>query len=317
MGQGLLRFPVLKRDVRRLAFGCEPLGGFNWGDVDIPAIEAAVQDALDAADTHAPMLFDTADTYGPHLSEERLGRCLAGQRDRAVVASKFGVRLTDGRAWYDTSPAYADRALDASLERLKMERLDLYQLHWPDTVTPLATSFAALERFREEGRIGAYGVSNVAPADLASLAADFPGLSSFSLSYSLLDRDDEVEIAALCDAGLVFLPYGCLAQGLLSGKYGAGSVFGAGDRRASPKYRNFHGDRLQRNLRIVEALKSEATALAAPAPAVALAFVLAGFDRCIPLAGIKSGDQLNQCLGALDIALPDESLARLQKVSET
>lgn len=311
-----LQLPILNRSVQRIAFGCEPLGGYNWGHVDISAIEAAIEAALEIATPEKAILFDTSDTYGPHLSEERLGQCLAGRREATVLATKFGVRLADGRAFYDTSPAYVDRALDASLSRLGTDQIDLYQMHWPDAATPLADTLSALERFRAEGRIGAYGVSNVAPRDLTPHLEAFPGLASFSLGYSLLDREREADILALCDRGLVFLAYGALAQGLLSGKYGADTVFEGQDRRNNPKYRNFHGERLTRNLAIVESLKSEAVTLGVPVPALALGFVLAKLDRSISLAGIKSVDQWYQNLSALDVTLTTQGLARVERMGQ-
>jgi len=313
---GALPFPVLGRAVRRMAFGCEPLGGYNWGHVDNAAIEAAIETALNDDPAKGAMIFDTADTYGPHLSEERLGRCLAGHRKGAVLATKFGVRLSDGQAWYDTSPAYADQALDASLARLGTDYIDLYQLHWPDDTTPLPETLNALEGFRAEGRIRAYGVSNVAPKDLLPLLGDFPGLASFSLGYSLLDREAEAGISAVCGQGLVFLAYGCLSQGLLSGKYKADTVFEGQDRRNNPKYHNFHGDQLVRNLKIVDELKVEAKRLESPVPALALAFVLEQLPRAIPLVGIKSTEQLMQNLMALSIAVDQNTLARLGKASQ-
>ncbi|MGR3434178.1 MAG: aldo/keto reductase [Shimia sp.] len=319
--------------VRPLAFGCEPLGGYAWGAVDPDAIGAAVTAALGAAspgasgevhggghgdghgDGHghgARMLFDTADTYGPHVSETRLGGLLAGWgatrgawRDRALLASKFGVRLEDGRAFYDTSPGHMDRALDGSLTRLGVDRIDLYQLHWPDGTTPLETTFAALEAARAEGRIGAYGVSNVAPGALLPLLPDFPGLATFSLEYSLIARQGRAAIRAAQAAGPTFVAYGALGQGLLSGKYDADTRFAAGDRRAGAKYAKFHGAALAGNLRAVAALRAEAQALGLSVPALALRFVLADLPGALVLAGIKSPAQLAQNLTALGPLAPD------------
>ena len=315
--QSSLLLPITKRKIYRIGFGCEALGGFNWGQVDIAAIEAAIANALTGArDSGQAVLFDTADTYGPHLSEIRLGRVLGGIGDEAVVATKFGVRLRDGRAWYDTSIAWADEALDGSLRRLSRPHVDLYQLHWPDKITPLCTTIGALEKFREEGRILSYGVCNVPPSDLLPLVPDSPGLATFSLSYNLLCRADHSDIQALCNAGLVFLAYGCLAQGLLSGKYDVNTRFGKDDRRSNSKYVNFHGDKLRQNLRIVDRLKQQAERLSRPAATLALQFVLADLPNAVALAGIKSTDQWTQSLAALRTALPDDTQLALLKYSD-
>ncbi|MBL4789725.1 MAG: aldo/keto reductase [Kordiimonadaceae bacterium] len=298
--------PGINRSVSRIAFGCEALGGFNWGDVDIDEIQNAIYRAIDGIRPGQSLLFDTADTYGPHLSEERLGEALAAHGDKVVVATKFGVRLQDGKAWYDNSASYADQALDHSLGRLQRDCIDLYQLHWPDGKTPLTDTLSALEKFREEGRIKAYGVCNVPPVELLPLVGEFPGLISFSQSYSLIERADRKHIQALCRAGLVFIAYGCLAQGLLSGKYNNGMQFGVNDRRSSEKYKNFHGKRLIQNLAVVEHLLQQADTIGLPVAAFALQFVLADLPGAIALAGVKSADQWAQNVRALQSALPED-----------
>ena len=309
------KLPVLNQNVARIAFGCEALGGYNWGNVDIEAIETAIHHVLHQyQDTTTAVLFDTADTYGPHMSEQRLGHALKGRRDRAIVATKFGVRLDDGVAWYDTSPGYADRALDASLDRLQVDYIDLYQLHWPDQSTPLVQSLKALERFRTEGRIRAYGVCNVPPKNILPLIKDFPGLISYSCNYSLIERQFESDIKALIKAGMIFLAYGCLAQGLLSGKYDATTRFGENDRRSNPKYKNFHNELLQKNLAIVKILTHQAQMKKCSPSTLALQFVLANLPGSIPLVGIKSTQQLNQNFAALKQNLDASVLAHLREL---
>lgn len=288
-------------DIAPLAFGCEALGGYNWGAVEIAEVEAAVAEAA----AQGGVLFDTADTYGPHLSEERLGRIIAPFRDRVVLASKFGVRLGPEGAWYDNSPAWIDQALEGSLARLGVETIDLYQLHWPDGATPLETAFARLEVHRQAGRIRAYGVSNVPPAQLAALRlADWPGLVSFSLSFSLLERGARAAIRALQARGLQFIAYGALAQGLLSGKYDADSAFGPDDRRANPKYAHFHGARLRKNLEIVARLKARAGETGHTPVALALAAVLQDLPGALVLAGTKNPAQWQGSLAALEVPAP-------------
>lgn len=311
-----LRLPFIDVDVCRIGFGCEALGGFNWGDVDVPEIEFAIEYALTTArDAGQAVLFDTSDTYGPYLSEERLGEALSGVGKTAVIASKFGVRLQDGKAFYDTSVDWADQALDDSLKRLKRDCIELYQLHWPDQATPLTTTLDALEGFRADGRIKSYGVCNVPPSELLGLTQDYAGLVSFSQSYSLIDRKQRSDIRTLCDRGLTFLAYGCLAQGLLSGKYDSTTRFGKNDRRSNPKYHNFHGDRLANNLKVIDTLKAQADRLNRPPATVALQFVLTDLPGAIALAGIKSDDQWRGNLTALESTLPDDVYATLNEAS--
>jgi aryl-alcohol dehydrogenase-like predicted oxidoreductase len=296
--------------VGRVAFGCEQLGGFEWGAVDPAEVAAAIESAIAAGVT----LFDTADCYGRGESERRLGRILAPHREHVLIATKFGVRFSSsGAVWYDSSGEWALQAVDQSLRRLQTEVIDLLQMHYWDGVTPLTDLFDVLERLRERGKIRMYGVSNL---PLQMLPADgFPGLVSASLEYSLAERSQERAAQQLSAAGLTFLAYGCLGQGILTGKYAVGVRFAPGDRRARPQYRNFHGERLVRNARIVEVLKREATRLGAHASQLAIAWVLRTIPGSVALVGIKRPEQLLDALQAQRLELTAETLSALDAAS--
>ena len=294
----------------RLAFGCEQLGGYEWGTVDPNHIAAAIELAVDSGVT----LFDTADCYGRGESERRLGRALRPYRDRVILATKFGVRFTaSGSVWYDSSPDWAEQALDESLLRLGTDVIDLLQMHYWDGVTPLAALFDRLETLRIRQKIRWYGISNHLPQGITE--ADYPGFASVSLEYSLVERAQERAVRQFGAAGLTFLAYGCLGQGILSGKYSESDRFGAGDRRSRPQYRNFHGDRLVRNWRIVEVVKRQALALAVPASELAIAWVLNSVPDSVALVGIKNPEQLKDAIAALQLQLPTDVLMALDAVS--
>lgn len=277
--------------VSRIGFGAEPLGGYEWGDVDQAEIERAVGVALDVGVN----LFDTADCYGNGESERRLARALGARRHEAVIASKFGVRFdSENKAYYDNSVAYIEQALHGSLSRLKVDCIDLYQLHWPDSRTPLEAVFDFLETQRQKGKIQAYGVTNVEPQALAP-HAERPGLASFSLQYSLVHRESESAIRELCTQGLAFLSYGSLGQGLLSGRYSADHVWPENDRRRRPQYKNFHGENLARNLTLVERLSNVMARQNYPALSVAaLRFILDSLPSSVAIVGVKSSAQIVQ-----------------------
>jgi len=292
--------------IGRVAFGCEQLGGYEWGVVDPAQIAAAIESAVAMGVT----LFDTADCYGRGESERRLGRILAPHREHVLIATKFGVRFSDsGSVWYDSSPAWAQQALDASLTRLQTEVIDLLQMHYWDGVTPLDELFECLEGLRERGKIRWYGVTNLPPQ--AMPPAGYPGLVSASLEYSLVERTYETAAQQLSTAGVTFIAYGCLGQGILSGKYHADARFGAGDRRARPRYRNFHGERLARNARIVEVVRAEAAKLGAAASQVAIAWVLQAIPDSVAVVGIKNADQLLDALQAKRLELPSDTIMAL------
>lgn len=310
MRTDLTRLGASSQFIGRVAFGCEQLGGYEWGAVDPAAIAAAIESAVAMGVT----LFDTADCYGRGESERRLGRILAPYREQVLIATKFGVRFSDsGSVWYDSSPAWAQQALDASLTRLQTEVIDLLQMHYWDGVTPLAELFECLEGLRERGKIRWYGVTNLPPQ--AMRLGGYPGLVSASLEYSLVERTHETAAQQLSAAGITFIAYGCLGQGILSGKYGADARFDAGDRRARPRYRNFHGERLARNARIVEVLRAEAAKLGVAASQVAIAWVLQAIPDSVAVVGIKNLDQLLDAVQGGGLELPSDTIVALDRAA--
>ncbi len=193
------------------------LGTNNFGGrIDEDASRAVVDAALDAGVT----FFDTADIYGDKGgSETLLGRILQGRRDEVVLATKFGKPMGDG-AERRGSREYIRRALDASLERLQTDHVELYQHHEEDPGTPLEETIGALDELVAEGKIRAYGTSNYQPETLErarELAG--PGFVSEQSEYSWLARDAENGLLATCEKlDLGFIPYFPLASGLLTGK---------------------------------------------------------------------------------------------------
>jgi myo-inositol catabolism protein IolS len=308
--QTRLRLGQSPLEVQRVAFGCEQLGGHAWGAVDPAEITAAVEAALQSG----PVLFDTADCYGKGASESRLGEALRATDDRALVATKFGVRFAgDGRVFYDNSREWAETALAGSLRRLRRERIDLYQVHFPDGRTPLESTFEWLERQRDAGRVRWYGISN-ASLTAAQIRA-FPGLVSLSREYSLVNRASEEDIDIATAHGLTFIAYGVLAQGLLSGRYTDASQLSAGDRRQNERYGNFHGERLQRNLAIVEVLRRHATALGVTPARLAIAWVLGRRPRSVTLVGIKGTRQFLDAQAAQSLDIPPDTRDELEAAS--
>lgn len=164
-----LTLPVLHREVARLGFGCCPMGMHEWGSTDEKELIRAVHAALDEGIS----LFDTADIYGLGVSEEVLGKALKGRRDKAVVATKFGVRREDGKTFYDNTPEWINQAIDFSLSRLQTDYIDLYQMHYWDGRTPLSEVFAVLGELRKAGKILAVGVTNIDLIDRAILSLHF------------------------------------------------------------------------------------------------------------------------------------------------
>ena len=195
------------------------LGCNNFGRrVDEAGTRAVVDAALDAGVT----FFDTADIYGTGDSETLLGRVLKGRRDRVILATKFGKSMGDG-AERRGRRDYIRQAVEASLARLQVEQIDLYQHHEEDPDTPLEETVGAIKELVDEGKVRAYGTSNYAPANLDKTAELARSLgvpyASEQSEYSWLERDVEAEVLPACERlGLGFIPYFPLASGLLTGK---------------------------------------------------------------------------------------------------
>ncbi len=212
-----------------LAVSAVGLGCNNFGRrLDRGGTRAVIDAALDAGIT----FLDTADIYGDDGASERLiGEALQERRDRVVLATKFGV-TTAGEP--GGSRAYARRALEASLGRLRTDRVDLFYYHEPDGVTPLSETLGALAELADEGKIRAFGVSNLDAAQLREAAAfGDPRLAALQNEYSLLERGAERELLPLSrEHGIGFVPYFPLARGLLSGKFRRGEPPPPGTRLA-------------------------------------------------------------------------------------
>ena len=201
------------------------LGTNNFGGrVDLEGTRAVVDAALDAGVT----LFDTADVYGNKGgSESFLGEVLEGRRDRVVLATKFGGDMGDGTESRG-SRDYIRKAIDASLQRLRTDYVDLYQYHTPDKATPFAETFGALDELVQEGKVRYVGHSNLEASqveEVNALAGEHGWVRPVSAQnrYSLLHREPEQDLLPVCERlGIGVLPYFPLASGLLTGKYKRG-----------------------------------------------------------------------------------------------
>jgi aryl-alcohol dehydrogenase-like predicted oxidoreductase len=240
-----------KRRIGSLEVGLVGLGCNNFGGrLDAARSTAVIHAALDAGIT----LLDTADVYGGTASEEIIGDALRGRREGVVLATKFGMPLPQGPTGGGAKPDYVRSAVEASLRRLKTDRIDLYQLHRPDPATPIGDTLATLDELVRAGKVREIGCSNFSVAQLAEAREASRGARFVSVQneYSLLNRDVEREVLpATQAAGLAFLPYFPLASGLLSGKYKRGEPPPAGARLAGATTGRFLSDT---NLARAEAL---------------------------------------------------------------
>jgi aryl-alcohol dehydrogenase-like predicted oxidoreductase len=314
MNDSSVPLPQLDRKVSRVGFGCCPMGRHGWGEVGREDLIAAVLGAVDRGIS----FFDTADVYGLGESERTLGEALRGIDDAPVVATKFGVRVENGHTRIDNSRHWLSEALEGSLRRLRIEAIDLYQLHYWDEQRPMADIIDDLQRLVGEGKIRSFGVTNV---DLAQHGIFGPvdGLASHSHEYSLAQRRNEVEIRRTHQLiGLAFLAWGSLGQGILSGRYDRSTRLAQGDRRLRPEYVNFHGARRERNLAIVDELRRIAERYPGRTiPQLAIRWILDVVPNSVALVGVKRLEQVHQNAGALGWSLDQEDVDALTAIATT
>lgn len=298
--------------VSRLCVGGCPMGGHGWGIVQ----EQELIDAVHAALDRGINFFDNADTYGLGQSERTLGRALGSRRSEAVIATKFGVRVEKQGTFYDNSPQWIRTACENSLRRLGTDYIDLYQMHYRDGHTDIGTVLETLEQLRQEGKIRYFGLSNLTEADFAELEGYKGRFVSLQNEYSLARRDQEANILRFSGAlDLNPLTWGSLGQGILTGKYDHTAKFGSDDRRSREIYVNFHGDKLLKNLEIVEHMKAIAAAHGKPVSAVAVRFILDHLKDSVVICGVKRPAQLLGNAESLGWTLTREELDFLDRIS--
>ena len=311
-----MEYIILKNSdlkVSRFCMGGCPLGGYGWGDVQ----EKELIDAVHCAVENGVNFFDTADTYGLGQSERTLAKALKGHRHEVVIASKFGVRVENGTTFYDNSPAWIEQALDNSLNRLNTDYIDLYQIHYRDGKTDILTVLEALEKMREKGKIRYFGLSNIHQEDVKDLEVCQGAFVSFQDEYSLACRKNEEDMKEFSQKfSMTPLTWGSLGQGILTGKYDKNVAFGSDDRRSREIYVNFHGEKLKKNLGIVEALKEVGQEREKTPASIAIRFILDYLKDSVVLAGVKRPAQLMDNISAMNWQLSEAELEKLNQISK-
>lgn len=299
--------------VSRFCMGGCPMGGYNWGRVEQDELVGAIRKAIDTGVN----FFDTADTYGLGQSEKTLAKGLGANRQDVIIETKFGVRVEGGKTFYDNSPAYIEAALDNSLRRLDTDYIDIYLIHYRDGATPMEDVVEKLIQLRDKGKIRYFGLSNVTAADIEEIKP-FKGLFvNCQSEFSLACRKNEEDLRRLqSELELTPMTWGSLGQGILTGKYDLNSKFGYDDRRRLDIYVNFHGDKLKKNMEIVDVLREIAVNRGKTLSACAIRFILDCIPESVALAGIKRADQLISNLDAMGWSFTPEEFKALDEVSK-
>jgi aryl-alcohol dehydrogenase-like predicted oxidoreductase len=301
-----------------VGLGTWAIGGWMWGGTDDAAAEDAIRAGLDAGIT----LIDTAPAYGLGHAEEVVGRAIRGRRDQVVIATKCGLVWHDQRGPYffsqgglpvhrDLSPAAIRHEVEASLQRLQTDRIDLYITHWQDPTTPIPETVATLRALQVEGKILAFAASNTTPDDLAAYRAA-GGIAAVQEEYSMLQRRIETTHLPTCrENSIAVMGYSVLGLGLLSGGITADRVFAGDDqRREDPRFTPENRARVDR---LMQTIRPIAGRHGASPSQVVIAWTLAQPGLTFALCGARNPDQAreNAAAGRLRLTETDiEEIAR-------
>lgn len=309
-------------EVSALGLGCMGMAGVSgmaamYGPVDRAEAIATLHRALDLGID----FLDTAEIYGPFANEELLGEALADRRARAIIATKFGFRIRDGRAQgVDSSPANIRAVCEASLKRLRTDRIDLFYQHRVDPSVPIEEVVGVLADLKREGKIRALGLSEAGAETLRRAHATHP-IDALQSEWSLWERTVETDILPVCrELGIGFVPYSPLGRGFLTGQAKRAEELPEGDyRKGDPRYQ---GTNFDANMKAVDAVRAVAARHPAPpgtggqqehasTAQVALAWLLAQGPDVVPIPGSKRRATLEDNAGAAALKLSAEDLAEL------
>ncbi|MBF6196217.1 aldo/keto reductase [Nocardia implantans] len=300
-------------EVGTQGLGCMGMSEF-YGPSDLTESRATLDRALELGVT----LFDTADIYGSGHNEEFLSDFVRAERDRLVIATKFGiVRKADDPAYrgFDNSPAYIRAAVEGSLRRLGIDTIDLYYMHRKDPAVPIEDTVAAMAELVREGKVRALGLSEVTGAELRAAHAVHP-IAAVQSEWSLFSRDVErTVVPAAAELGVTFVPYSPLGRGFLTGAF-TGTADTSDFRSSMPR---FTGENAVRNAELLEPLRAIADARGITLAQVALAWVHAQAGvhdlAVVPIPGTRSRTRLADNVAAATIALTADELAALEPIA--
>jgi hypothetical protein len=300
-------------EVAPISFGTWQFGG-EWGEFDEGEAIAAIRRALDLGVN----LFDTAHGYGFGVSERVLGKALRGElehrRDEVLIATKGGLRMDGDTLDRDSSPGWVRTGVDASLEALGVDYIDLFQVHWPDPDVPFAETAGAIQELVDQGKIRHVGVSNFDVAQMSEFAETRP-VETLQPPYDLFRRSIEAEILPYCsEHDIGTLIYGAMAHGLLTGAMDENTTFAEDDWRSQAPF--FRGEEFRKNIEVVRELQRFAQdQLGVSVARLAIAWTLANPAVDVTIIGAQRLSHIEDSIAAADLELSEGDLEEIDRIT--
>jgi len=300
-------------EVSAMGFGCMGLSHAYGPPVDKQAGVALIRTAVERGVT----FFDTAEVYGPFTNEELVGEALAPVRDRVVIATKFGFDVDpatgERRAGLNSRPEHIKAVAEASLNRLRTDRIDLFYQHRVDPDVPIEDVAGAMRDLIREGKVKHFGLSEAGAETIRRAHAAQP-VAALQSEFSLLWRGPEDEILPTCEElGIGFVPWSPLGAGFLTGAMDANTRFESTDFRANVP--RFAPEALKANLALVDLVREWAERKHATPAQIALAWLLAKKPWIVPIPGTTKLKRLDEDLGALKVELTPEDLREIDEAA--
>jgi len=297
-------------EVSALGFGCMGISQSYGRPSSRHDGIAIIRSAVDAGVT----FFDTAEVYGPYANEDLVGEALEPVRDQVAIATKFGFNIEGGKmAGLDSRPAQIRAVADASLKRLRTDRIDLFYQHRVDPDVPIEDAAGAVKDLIAQGKVRYFGLSEAAAATIRRAHAVQP-VAALQSEYSLWWREPEREILpALEELGIGFVPFSPLGKGFLTGTIDDKTTFEPSDFRNSVP--RFTEENRKANLAFVEWLKTFAEGKGATPAQLALAWLLAQKPWIVPIPGTTKRHRLDENVAAVDVHLTAEDLREIDRAA--